>query len=71
MNNWQPIRTAPKEENSTILGCAKIYNEWVIEITTWQYWAPQRYWASYSFDRFGPQPTHWIPLPDPPREGKS
>jgi len=64
-NDWQPIETAPKDGRNIILGCA-IY----VDAGYWD----EGGWALYPDDsnppdycmRFRPEPTHWMPLPEPP-----
>jgi hypothetical protein len=70
---WQPIETAPKDGRD-ILVYARYpkYQEWVgkdefdsyIEIACWN--------GGWRIDAFAPpfgnQPTHWMPLPEPPND---
>lgn len=62
-HKWQNIETAPKDETLIIL--------W------WPYWSRYaivgqfylgRWWAHEALHNEGNDPTHWMPLPDPPRE---
>lgn len=69
VSEWQPIETAPKRgdvllwfDNCVHEGC------WIRKqrefVEGW-------YWAGYSERPTGPlYPTHWMPLPDPPKETK-
>lgn len=66
ISDWAPIATAPK--NGPILGSREghisIYR-WNDDIDSRR---PKPYWATWrgkSVDR-GHQPTHWMPLPEPP-----
>ena len=69
MNNWQPIETAPKD-GTEILG----WTGSMFLIVEWneQKWhkKPAPYWdsgrPSITWMREYGQPTHWMPLPDPP-----
>lgn len=69
MNDWQPIETAPKD-GSRILGAWQD----VMSVYHWDtqsfHTRPNPYWARdfhpVYYDR-SQQPTHWMPLPDPPR----
>lgn len=57
---WQSIETAPKEENAEVL----IYGVEGVELV-WRGrggdWLTN---TGYSFNR---NPTHWMPLPSPPK----
>lgn len=82
MTTWQPIDTAPKEPDSTgltpkiILGFAPDEENWTLESCE-GHWSPEP-WKERgpcfvsSVDPDDPQepaqPTHWMPLPDPPKE---
>jgi allantoicase len=63
---WQPIETAPKDGSHMILGCSTYVD--------CGYWDDG--WTLYPDDtaphdnycvRFNPEPTHWMPLPEPPK----
>lgn len=67
MNDWQPIESAPKD-GTPFLGAFKDTGGWKILIFVW----------SRSYSRFldsgdaeviedYDQPTHWMPLPEPPK----
>jgi len=62
---WQPIGTAPKDGRRIIV---------------WVPGAPQHVFTAHWIARLGAfwldgeydiQPTHWMPLPKPPSEGKT
>ena len=63
MTEWQPIDTAPKD-GTTVLGW------WADEcmIVDWCVFVER--WCSThdSEDLFMPEPTHWMPLPEGPKE---
>ncbi len=68
---WQPIETAPKTRELKILTYGVVpenygytQEEWLISISEWcgNGWASQA--SSPYGNRF--QPTHWMPLPEPP-----
>jgi hypothetical protein len=59
---WQPIETAPKD-GKEVLG----YDLGVISGMCWN----GRWWEwtvlSWSDGTFATDPTHWMPLPEPPK----
>lgn len=75
MMEWQPIETAPKDGTKVLLAYASgnyrvIVSEWMTLETLKngktqsrsEYWVTP--WVRMDSD---PQPTHWMPIPDPPR----
>jgi len=63
MSGWKPIETAPK--TAPIL----VYTiDGGIDVVWWQrdFLDGSEYWQNEAYD--DPQPTHWMPLPAPPRE---
>lgn len=65
--DWQPIATAPKD-GTAFLGWSP-YGKWM-QLFSWTPGYRGSYWASetcmgVTWDR-NHQPTHWMPLPDPP-----
>lgn len=79
MSDWQPIETAPKDEKATII----ITDGETVECAEWSDWG-KRWLASTgtmkvwegSDERGGLadaqcNPTHWMPLPEPPTETKA
>lgn len=73
---WQPIETAPKDGTSVLLlfkGCA-IEALWeCVDSGDWESGLQPSYYWSSKFDWFddGTEPTHWMPLPNPPATGAS
>jgi len=67
---WQPIETAPKD-GTWIL----VHHEWGIDFARWRpsdRWQAEG-WETELYDRYGEpaeeiDPTHWMPLPDPPKQ---
>lgn len=64
--NWQPIETAPKDEHTDIL----LYG--ILVHTGGAYMDIGR-WTNYqggfwSWSADDSEPTHWMPLPEPPKE---
>lgn len=73
-NQWQPIETAPKDGTRIALfqGGKFTTGQWSEDEYTKK---PRPYWATdrgqilgKTFDR-SCQPTHWMPLPEPPKGG--
>jgi hypothetical protein len=63
MTEWQPISTAPKDEDIYILACRE--GSKIPGILGWDQdegW----YWFNGMF-RDTTIPTHWMPLPEPPK----
>lgn len=66
--NWQPIETAPNggDEYVSVLGYARDvkYEVDIFEVVYWN--AGDEHWWDCEY-RMKPQPTHWMPLPEPPK----
>lgn len=64
--NWQPIETAPKEDDACILvWCPNGVGRMVV---TWQsedFVVGGGWFGVEDFTLF--HPTHWMPLPEPPK----
>lgn len=60
---WQPIETAPHDGTSVLAWIPHPHSGWV-EIVWWdgRFFDAARYLDTYE------QPSHWMPLPDPPKE---
>ena len=80
MSNWQPIETAPKDGTAiwVLLGGQPFIGyydpdrlrkagEWFVKASfrrrVREGGLPDDIYGTY---RFGVEPTHWLPLPDPP-----
>ena len=63
MTKWQPIETAPKDGSSILLTDS---SDGSIKECRWDYCLG---WGDpvYSEWSFGGKPTHWMPLPEPPK----
>jgi hypothetical protein len=59
---WQPISTAPKDGTNILIFEA---DEGTVRISRWRDDTIPTGWAGS--DR---APSHWLPLPDPPRKSK-
>ena len=57
---WQPIETAPKDEYVLAFEDGEFYKA--------RYDSAEEYWQSCCGQPvvYDPQPTHWMPLPQPP-----
>ena len=70
---WQPIETAPKDGTEIIIllhGCA-VQAVWgCIDSGDFESGQEAAYWweSSFDLDDDGTDPTHWMSLPDLPRE---
>ena len=69
--NWQPIETAPKDGTHILL--ARTDSEWVCQ---GRYVCDDKGWYELNndaSDHWGGEiyPTHWMPLPEPPKDGES
>jgi hypothetical protein len=68
MNNWQPIETAPKDGSYVIVGKSTWRISWQ---ASWGEHSLAK--TTYGWSRFNSQgqdfllPTHWQPLPEPPK----
>lgn len=60
MNTWQPIETAPKDDEFVLLWCADVSETAIVG-----YWGHRR-WEFAHCDSYPFEPTHWMPVPDPP-----
>lgn len=69
MSEWQPIETAPRDGTRVILGANGV--SWYgYYLDNSKSRAPWSGWRVPSMEPDpGCQPTHWQPLPDPPKTG--
>lgn len=62
---WQPIETAPKTDSVLLWNGVRVF-EGSINSGVW--------WSEFDMGDYeqgmpeAPQPTHWMPLPEPPRK---
>jgi len=72
MSKWQPIETAPKNESVLIfIPNAEhygpgIYRGMLVDMGTGPHWDANALHMGRSCG-WGNQPTHWMPLPEPPQ----
>ena len=60
---WQPIETAPKEAGAEFLVWHKTWAYPTVACFDNLY---ESYYSPVGGDELYPQPTHWMPLPEPP-----
>ena len=69
-SEWQPIETAPKDGTPIILGFPDMACEgyWMCDPSR-NHWGETGWFASDSDVLFEHpwKPTHWMPLPEPPK----
>jgi hypothetical protein len=63
--NWQPIETAPKDGRRIIAWFGANSEKYAESV----YWLPEGGCWVWSQDGDSPRtpPTHWMPLPEPPK----
>jgi len=67
MSEWQPIETAP--DSTTILVWHKEYGSVASHILVTGIWGVYTPGVAMMFQKhLTPKPTHWMPLPAPPKE---
>jgi hypothetical protein len=59
---WQPIETAPKDGRLILAAHDETYQGGVVVIS-WRH--EYNAWADYDCDFW--KPSHWMPLPEPPK----
>jgi len=65
--NWQPIETAPKDGTDLLLFYPSSDGEApFIDVNRWLDWP--REMNAYSWTTGGVNPTHWMPMPEPPKD---
>lgn len=60
---WQPIETAPRASRAILVYCQERKNTYVVchsETRGWQHFGGDGDLIEF--------PTHWMPLPEPPKE---
>lgn len=68
---WQPIETAPKGDDDyidlwTSLGERVTDARWNPDRQRWEHWDIGGF-DSMGWERVDGEPTHWMPLPEPPK----
>jgi len=72
MSEWQPIETAPKMKVLLLWAATDIaYNgvilNWKMATGSWSSGHEAWIWDGRLLASYEVQPTHWMPLPEPPR----
>jgi hypothetical protein len=65
MSDWQPIETAPKDGRAVLLWIPAPAG--MVELCYWNTAKDQDHWLESCGFRLQEQPTHWMPLPEPPQ----
>jgi hypothetical protein len=72
-SKWQPIETAPKDGTWVLIAGESGYGGYPLRAEVARclpLFRPRSPWCNHAGDAFtdgGPEPTHWMPLPDAPR----
>jgi len=67
MTEWQPIETAPRGGKSFLVWCPDRLNIYLVWRSD-KVGAEMTHFGSHSSQSLTETPTHWMPLPDPPKE---
>lgn len=67
MNEWQPIESAPKDGTEILLGWPKMRMSGYWDTFKSNDWATDRWMTSRGVYKGKHSPTHWMPLPEPPK----
>ena len=65
MNEWQPIETAPKDGRWVLVFIPEAYNWHYGERHCAKWVSRESGWSMPGIG--GLSPTHWMPLPEPPK----
>lgn len=69
MKDWQPIETAPRD-GTYILAWFSIHEHQVVAFYTYTQLGKGRWETKDGWSDFDSEPTHWMPLPEPPKEAQ-
>ena len=69
MNDWQPIETAPRDEQVLVIYLEPFFGHMAQNIDTAYLDSGSNIWAFYMTEKpiVGGGVTHWMPLPEPPK----
>jgi hypothetical protein len=62
--DWQPITTAPNEDDAYALVAWSDFDVCECEVG----WRKSGVWVDRCGEKLSPQPTHWMPLPPLPQD---
>jgi hypothetical protein len=75
MSGWRPIGTAPRMKCILLWGATDVaegeIKNWKMDTGYWSTGAETWVWEGRQVRKYDPQPTHWMPLPEPPIIGTS
>ena len=71
MSEWQPIETAPRDGTAILVWPGVLFTEMTYfhtSVVRWHDW--KEAWIEASGEEYNTfYPTHWMPLPPPPKKG--
>ena len=74
-DDWRPIETAPKMKTILLFAVTDIdetgeVKNWRMATGFWHTGYEEWEWEGRTVKSYDHQPTHWMPLPEPPMEFK-
>lgn len=69
---WRPIETAPKTSKAILVYCSERMNTYVVSWGQLGGFLGNKGWRHFggNSDLSYEEPTYWMPLPNPPKEGE-
>jgi hypothetical protein len=72
MSEWRSIQTAPHMKNLLLWAATDVADtgeikNWKMDTGYWSEGAQCWTWSGYQVRKYDIQPTHWMPLPEPPK----
>lgn len=64
------MEAAPRDGTVILGGRTSSLTPWWIVYPMRQYWSDGRWLCADDGKHYEPEPTHWMPLPEPPKEDK-
>lgn len=71
VSSWLPIETAPKDGTVILVYCGDYQVPFMENMTHVARWKDEKWRLYWIFSHVSLEPTHWMPLPDPPKLGES
>lgn len=65
MDNWKPIESAPRTRKTILVFCNERKNQYTV---SWNEHFNEWVHAGSTYAGLGEAPTHWQPLPEPPKD---